>query len=63
MLSESGYSRLRTASSGKEIGEQIKRLRQLWAEAFNARDLETSLLFYTDDAVVLPPNWSCRTRS
>lgn len=56
MLSESGYSNLRTASSGKETGEQIKRLRQLWADAFNARDLETSLLFYADDAVVLPPN-------
>ena len=56
MLSESGYSSLGTASSGKEIDEQIKRLRELWAEAFNARDLETSLLFYADDAVVLPPN-------
>ena len=56
MLSESGYSSLGTASSGKGIGEQIKRLRELWAEAFNARDLETSLLFYADDAVVLPPS-------
>ncbi|MGB7023767.1 MAG: DUF4440 domain-containing protein [Candidatus Acidiferrales bacterium] len=56
MLSEPGYSSLGTASSGKDIGEQIKRLRELWAEAFNARDLETSLLFYAGDAVVLPPN-------
>lgn len=56
MLSESGYSNLGTASSGNEIGEQIKLLRELWADAFNARDLETSLLFYADDAVVLPPN-------
>ena len=56
MLSESGYSNLVTASSGKEIGEQIKCLRESWADAFNARDLETSLLFYADDAVVLPPN-------
>ena len=57
VLSESGYySSLGTASSGKEIGEQIKRLRELWSAAFNARDLETSLLFYADDAVVLPPN-------
>lgn len=56
MLSQSGYSSLGTASSGKGIGEQIKRLRELWADAFNARDLETSLFFYADDAVVLPPN-------
>jgi len=56
MLSESGYSSPGIASSGKGIDEQIKRLRELWAEAFNARDLETSLLFYADDAVVLPPN-------
>lgn len=56
MLSQSGYSSLGTASSGNEIGEQIKRLRKLWAEAFNARDLESSLLFYADDAVVLPSN-------
>ena len=56
MLSESGYSSLGMVPSGKEIGEQIKRLRKLWAEAFNARDLATSLLFYADDAVVLPPD-------
>ena len=56
MLSQSGYSSLGTASSGREVGEQIKRLRELWAEAFNARDLESSLLFYADDAVVLPSN-------
>lgn len=56
MLSQSGYSSLGTASSGKGIGEQIKRLRESWADAFNARDLETLLFFYADDAVVLPPN-------
>ncbi len=56
MLSQSGYSDLGTASSGNAISEQIKRLRKLWAEAFNARDLESSLLFYADDAVVLPSN-------
>jgi uncharacterized protein (TIGR02246 family) len=56
MLSQSGYSSLGTESSGTEIGGQIKRLRELWAEAFNARDLESSLLFYADDAVVLPSN-------
>ncbi|MGH9727470.1 MAG: YybH family protein [Candidatus Acidiferrales bacterium] len=52
-MSDSRYS---TASSGKEIDEQIKSLRALWAQAFNARDLEASLFFYADDAVVLPPN-------
>jgi len=56
MLSQSGHSSLGTASSGSGIGEQIRRLRELWAEAFNARDLEGSLLFYADDAVVLPSN-------
>ncbi|MHB8411948.1 MAG: YybH family protein [Candidatus Acidiferrales bacterium] len=43
-------------ASGKEIEGQIRRLRELWAEAFNARDLDASLIFYADDAVVLPPN-------
>ncbi|HEV2617601.1 MAG TPA: SgcJ/EcaC family oxidoreductase [Candidatus Acidoferrales bacterium] len=52
MLSHSDYS----ASSGKEIDEQVKHLRGLWTRAFNARDLEASLFFYADDAVVLPPN-------
>jgi len=42
--------------SGKETEAQIKRLRELWAEAFNARDLDASLIFYADDAIVLPPN-------
>ncbi|HXT72439.1 MAG TPA: DUF4440 domain-containing protein [Candidatus Angelobacter sp.] len=56
MWSESSYSSLGTAPSENEIGEQITRLRQLWVDAFNARDLETSLLFYADDAVVLPPS-------
>jgi len=56
MWSESSYSSLGTVPSENEIGEQITRLRQLWVDAFNARDLETSLLFYADDAVVLPSN-------
>jgi len=56
MLSESGYSSPGIASPAGGIGEQIKRLRHSWAEAFNARDLDASLLFYADDAVVLPPN-------
>ncbi|MHB8525219.1 MAG: YybH family protein [Candidatus Acidiferrales bacterium] len=42
--------------SGKAMEGQIRRLRELWAEAFNARDLGASLIFYADDAVVLPPN-------
>ncbi|HKV27347.1 MAG TPA: DUF4440 domain-containing protein [Candidatus Acidoferrales bacterium] len=56
MFSEPSLPAPGIARSGKEIDDEIKRLRASWAHAFNARDLEASLFFYADDAVVLPPN-------
>ncbi|HEV2304786.1 MAG TPA: SgcJ/EcaC family oxidoreductase [Candidatus Acidoferrales bacterium] len=41
---------------GQEIGDQVARLRQMWADAFNQQDAEELVSFYAEDAVMLPPN-------
>lgn len=43
-------------SPGREIGDQVARLRQMWSDAFNQRDAEQLVSFYAEDAVMLPPN-------
>lgn len=38
------------------IGDQVARLRQIWAEAFNDRDADLLVSLYAPDAVLLLPN-------
>lgn len=39
-----------------EIGDQVARLRQIWADAFNRRDIDVLVQLYSEDAVLLLPN-------
>ncbi|HKF51214.1 MAG TPA: SgcJ/EcaC family oxidoreductase [Candidatus Acidoferrales bacterium] len=43
-------------SSSEPDCADIRRLRDLWAEAFNERDLDRVVSFYAEDAVELPLN-------
>lgn len=44
-----------TSSSARDCSD-IRRLREMWVEAFNNRDLEQVASFYAEDAVELPLN-------
>lgn len=44
-----------TSSSSRDCSD-IRRLREMWVEAFNNRDLEQVASFYAEDAVELPLN-------
>jgi len=39
-----------------EIGDQVAQLRQIWADAFNRRDVDTIVDLYAEDAVLLLPD-------
>lgn len=45
-----------SASSSELASGDIRRLREVWVEAFNKQDVERLLSFYADDAVELPLN-------
>lgn len=38
-----------------EIGDQVARLRQIWADAFNRRDIDALVELYAEEAVLLLP--------
>jgi len=42
-------------SPASEIGDQVAQLRQIWADAFNRRDVDVIAGLYADDAVLLLP--------
>jgi len=45
-----------SASSLEQDCADVRRLREMWVEAFNERDLERVVSFYAEDAVELPLN-------
>jgi uncharacterized protein (TIGR02246 family) len=40
----------------EQSGSDVRTLRRMWVEAFNRRDLERTVSFYSEDAVELPLN-------
>lgn len=48
-------SEMARPSPASEIGDQVAQLRQIWADAFNRRDVEVIAALYADDAVLLLP--------
>lgn len=42
--------------STHRVGGDVRRLREMWVEAFNQRDVDRVTSFYADDAVELPLN-------
>lgn len=40
-----------------EIGDQVARLRQMWADAFNRRNINALVELYSEDAVLLLPDY------
>ena len=48
-------SEMTRPSPASEIGDQVAQLRQIWADAFNRRDIDAIVGLYADDAVLLLP--------
>jgi ketosteroid isomerase-like protein len=43
-------------NAGEKGGADVRRLREIWVEAFNRHDVERLVSFYAEDAVELPLN-------
>jgi ketosteroid isomerase-like protein len=52
-----------TASAGdtKAIEQTLRRLDAQWSAAAAAKDLEKTVSFYSDDAIIMPPNAPAET--
>jgi uncharacterized protein (TIGR02246 family) len=57
------FSLLRTTSAAdtKAIEQTLRDLDAQWSAAAGAKDLEKTVSFYSDDAIVMPPNASAAT--
>lgn len=49
-------SEMSRPSPATEIGDQVAQLRQIWADAFNRRDVDIIVDLYAEDAVLLFPD-------
>jgi uncharacterized protein (TIGR02246 family) len=50
-----------SAADTKAIGQALRNLDAQWSAAAGAKDLEKTVSFYSDDAIVMPPNASVAT--
>jgi ketosteroid isomerase-like protein len=55
------FSCIASAADSKAIEQALRDLDDQWSTAAGAKDLEKTVSFYSEDAIVMPPNASAAT--